>query len=114
MRAPPPVVKIREIPPADRLADWRNAAGALDADRELFATGLEERLERLAFASAPWSSRSASSADRPRSRCRSSLKRRVPTGMSRVSTGTPSSRMLMLVVSCPMLTRPTTPCMASG
>jgi hypothetical protein len=31
-----------------------------------------------------------------------------------VRTGTPSSRMLMLVVSCPMLTRPTTPRMASG
>ncbi len=45
----------------------------------------------------------ASSAPRPRSRCRSSRKRRVPTVMSRVRIGTPSSRMLMLVTSWPML-----------
>src|SRR5437870_2767471 len=34
--------------------------------------------------------------------------------VTNVSTGTPSSRMFTLVTSCPMLTSPTTPCMASG
>src|SRR5436190_1274844 len=58
--------------------------------------------------------RSESSADSPFSRWRSSRKRRVPTDKSRVSTGTPSSRMFTLVTSCPMLTSPTTPCIASG
>ena len=97
MRAPPPVVKSRADPLADRLADWRNAAARSMPTASSSPRRLEERRRARRSASAPWSRRSASSAESPRSRCRSSLKRRVPTGMSRVRIGTPSSRMFTLV-----------------
>src|SRR5947209_911213 len=73
-----------------------------------------ESIKRGAISSTATDSKTESSADSPFSRWRSSRNRRVPTERSRVSTGTPSSRMFTLVISCPMLTSPTTPCIASG
>src|SRR5690606_11789844 len=57
----------------------------------------------------PWTTSSAWSAVRPRSRWSASRSRREPKGMSRTRTGTPSSSTFTLVVSCPMLTSATMP-----
>src|SRR5213596_236637 len=112
-RAPPPMVYTRPRPPADRDAVARNAA-ARSTPTAISSARASTYCARSPLCAWPWMSRSESSAESPFSRCRSSRNRRVPTDRSRVSTGTPSSRMFTLVTSCPMLTSPTTPCMASG
>src|SRR6266480_4275894 len=112
-RAPPPIVYTRPRPPADRDAVARNAA-ARSTPTAISSPRASTYCARSALSVIPWMTRSESSADSPFSRCRSSRNRRVPTDRSRVSTGTPSSRMFTLVTSWPMLTSPTTPCMASG
>src|ERR1041385_3348204 len=112
-RAPPPIVYTRPSPPADRDAVARNAA-ARSTPTAISSPRASTYCARSALCVIPWMTRSESSAESPFSRCRSSRNRRVPTDRSRVSTGTPSSRMFTLVTSCPMLTRPTTPCIASG
>src|SRR5712691_11060491 len=112
-RAPPPMVYTRPRPPAERDAVARNAA-ARSTPTAISSPRASTYCARSPLCAWPWMTRSESSAESPFSRCRSSRKRRVPTDRSRVSTGTPSSRMFTLVTSCPMLTRPTTPCIASG
>src|SRR5437588_3752126 len=112
-RAPPPIVYTRPSPPAERDAVARNAA-ARSTPTAISSPRASTYCARSALCVCPWMTRSESSADSPFSRCRSSRNRRVPTDRSRVSTGTPSSRMFTLVTSCPMLTSPTTPCIASG
>src|SRR5438128_3297673 len=112
-RAPPPIVYTRPSPPAERDAVARNAA-ARSTPTAISSPRASTYCARSALWAWPWMTRSESSADSPFSRWRSSRNRRVPTERSRVSTGTPSSRMFTLVTSCPMLTSPTTPCIASG
>src|SRR6266566_1665295 len=112
-RAPPPMVYTRPRPPAERDAVARNAA-ARSTPTAISSPRASTYCARSPLCAWPWMTRSESSAESPFSRCRSSRNRRVPTDRSRVSTGTPSSRMFTLVTSCPMLTSPTTPCMASG
>src|SRR5256886_163731 len=112
-RAPPPIVYTRPRPPADRDAVARNAA-ARSTPTAISSPRASTYCARSALCVIPWMTRSESSAESAFSRCKSSRTRRVPTDRSRVSTGTPSSRMFTLVTSCPMLTKPTTPCMASG
>src|SRR6266853_2304678 len=112
-RAPPPIVYTRPNPPAERDAVARNAA-ARSTPTAISSPRASTYCARSPLWACPWITRSESSAESPFSRCRSSRKRRVPTDRSRVSTGTPSSRMFTLVISCPMLTSPTTPCIASG
>src|SRR5690242_7507362 len=112
-RAPPPIVYTRPSPPAERDAVARNAA-ARSTPTAISSPRASTYCARSALWVCPWMTRSESSADSPFSRCRSSRNRRVPTDRSRVSTGTPSSRMFTLVTSCPMFTSPTTPCIASG
>src|SRR5947208_688347 len=112
-RAPPPIVYTRPNPPAERDAVARNAA-ARSTPTAISSPRASTYCAKSPLWAWPWMTRSESSADSPFSRCRSSRNRRVPTDRSRVSTGTPSSRMFTLVTSCPMLTNPTTPCIASG
>src|SRR5881396_664025 len=112
-RAPPPIVYTRPSPPAERDAVARNAA-ARSTPTAISSPRASTYCARSPLCAWPWMTRSESSAESPFSRCRSPRNRRVPTDRSRVSTGTPSSRMVSLVTSCPMLTSPTTPCMASG
>src|SRR6266513_2176928 len=112
-RAPPPIVYTRPSPPAERDAVARNAA-ARSTPTAISSPPASTYCARSPLWACPWMTRSESSADNPFSRCRSSRNRRVPTDRSRVRTGTPSSRMFTLVTSCPMLTSPTTPCIASG
>src|SRR2546426_843044 len=111
-RDPPPAVYTRDSPPAERDAVARNAAArstptAISSPR---ASTYDARSGCCAW---PWMTFSESTAESPFSRCRSSRNRRVPTERSRVSTGTPSSRMFTFVISCPMLAIATTPCIAS-
>src|SRR5882724_3509830 len=113
MRAPPPIVYTRPSPPAERDAVARNAA-ARSTPTAISSPRASTYCARSPLWAWPWMTRSESSADSPFSRWRSSRNRRVPTDRSRVSTGIPSSRMFTLVTSCPMLTSPTTPCIASG
>src|SRR3989454_3166231 len=112
-RAPPPIVYTRPSPPAERDAVARTAA-ARSTPTAISSPRASTYCAKSPLWAWPWITRSESSADSPFSRWRSSRKRRVPTDRSRVSTGTPSSRMFTLVTSCPMLTSPTTPCIASG
>src|SRR6266511_1568218 len=112
-RAPPQIVYTRPSPPAERDAVARNAA-ARSTPTAISSPRASTYCAKSPLCACPWMTRSESSAESPFSRCRSSRNRRVPTDRSRVSTGTPSSRMFTLVTSCPMLTSPTTPCMASG
>src|SRR5690349_15515166 len=112
-RAPPPIVYTRPRPPAEREAVARNAA-ARSTPTEISSPRASTYGARSPLCAWPWMTRSESSAESPFSRCRSSRKRRVPTERSRVNTGTPSSMMFTFVTSCPMLTNPTTPCIASG
>src|SRR2546428_2157821 len=111
--APPPLAYTRPSPPAERDALPRHAA-APPPPTAIPSPRASTYCARSALWAWPWMTRSESSADSPFSRWRSSRNRRVPTERSRVSTRTPSSRMFTLVISCPMLTSPTTPCSASG
>src|SRR5213596_1594233 len=113
MRAPPPIVYTRPRPPAEREAVARNAA-ARSTPTAISSPRASTYGARSALWVCPCIARSASSAESPFSRCRSSRKRRVPTERLRVSTGTPSSSTFTFVTSWPMFTRPTTPCIASG
>src|SRR6266487_1707753 len=112
-RAPPPIVYTRPSPPAERDAVARNAA-ARSTPTAISSPRASTYCAKSPLWTWPWMTRSESSADNPFSRCRSSRKRRVPTDRSRVSTGTPSSRMFTLVTSWPTFTIATTPLVASG
>src|SRR2546426_616637 len=112
-RDPPPAVYTRDSPPAERDAVARNAA-ARSTPTAISSPRASTYDARSGCCACPWITFSESSADSPFSRCRSSRNRRVPTDRSRVSTGTPSSRMFTFVISWPMLAIATTPCSASG